>query len=172
MRMTSPAEEQAPFEWEAPAEDEAEDEAAVEIPSEARIDPDHGADTAADVSPDASHTADREAADAPEQTDQSEPAPSLPETMAEETRANTEDMPADDVAAEEQSEEPAIEAVPKGTAPSSEPLQDETAGLPAPPFVFDRAMRAVRFVWKIGADGRFSEILRISRSPSARGRPM
>lgn len=152
------AEEQAPFEWEAPAEDEAEDEAAVEIPSEARIDPDHGADTAADVSPDASHTADREAADAPEQTDQSEPAPSLPETMAEETRANTEDMPADDVAAEEQSEEPAIEAVPKGTAPSSEPLQDETAGLPAPPFVFDRAMRAVRFVWKIGADGRFSEI--------------
>ncbi|KQS65093.1 hypothetical protein ASG39_07420 [Rhizobium sp. Leaf371] len=37
---------------------------------------------------------------------------------------------------------------------------DEVAGLEPAGFVFDPAMRSIRFVWKIGADGRFSEISR------------
>ncbi|TCM55973.1 PAS/PAC sensor signal transduction histidine kinase [Rhizobium sp. PP-F2F-G48] len=37
---------------------------------------------------------------------------------------------------------------------------DDVAGLEPAGFVFDPAMRSIRFVWKIGADGRFSEISR------------
>ncbi|MFP5076289.1 ATP-binding protein [Rhizobium sp. YIM 134829] len=148
-------EEQAVFEWSEP------DEAA--------------SDALADDAEAPAASADLTAEPAAEETLSDVASPAVEETAA----TPEADMPV----AEEQllvEDEPATSEPVENDRAESEPVDQETPPLPAaaavapsapearpvPPvadgveagFRFDPAMRAVRFVWKIGADGRFSEI--------------
>ncbi|WP_117190896.1 ATP-binding protein [Rhizobium terrae] len=68
-----------------------------------------------------------------------------------------EDLVPDTEAAAEQATEPA-EPQPE-TLPAAEEAENPEAAAPAPAgFVFRRDARATRFVWKIDAEGRFSEV--------------
>ncbi|WP_429812402.1 PAS domain S-box protein [Ensifer sp. B1-9] len=86
--------------------------------------------------------------------------PAEGETDAEDLSAETTETVAGAAAAEEVlvEEEAQVEGEPQAEGETGETGEDDTAPTEKADFVFTPGGRAVRFVWKIDAEGRFSEI--------------
>jgi len=86
--------------------------------------------------------------------------PAEGETDAEDLSAETTETVAGAAAAEEVlvEEEAQVEGEPQAEGETGETGEDDTAPTEEADFVFTPGGRAVRFVWKIDAEGRFSEI--------------